>query len=399
MFRLFENGDISENRGTDSSPTIYAGGQHIGINELLYKGRAFAHLLRDVGCNEGDLFCTVMNKSIDFLISLLGINEAGGVVLPVDLDCTIDRFQAILFESSSRWMIADECAASLIGPGTLSQAGLNLGWMGKRKNIPDGITPEFIRDNINNYSLCANSVRVNPSSFSSLFWSGHKNGKLEAYLLRNCEIKEFIDKAINLISLDKDAHIAGFFPGHIIPFMFEIGVFLNHNASVCLFSPCLLKRGSTFLKTIRKQKATQVLCSSDDIRHLKHSHVKNSERCTSVRQIILWGDPPSRNRIGLLKAMFPNCSIHNFYMITGREEKEEKSQTHSGSDAPHAGYREETVYILSKEHFPDGIIDDTCLPTIKEVHHAHWNKMTLVPKLTNSAENSTTTKESEKDST
>ena len=389
MLGLFQNGDPKReetgNTGILAATSIHAGEQSICVGELLRKGCAFSQLLKDAGCKEGDLFCTVMDKSIDFLISILGINMAGGVVLPVDLDCTIDRFQTIFNESRAKWMIADEHAHSFINSGILARRSLNLGWMGSRDNLPNGMFPEFIRENLDDYPLSSVVRKINPAGFSSVFFKYCKNGMLDAYLLSNREISEFVNKAMEMIHVGSDDRIAGFFPGHIMPFVLEVGMSARINSAVHLYRPSLLKNTEIFLETVRESEATLLLCRSDDLRNLGDSGEKTSPKNNSVRQILIWGDPPSRSKIDLLKELFPNCGIQNFYMVSGREEPERDATPANVCRARlDAKCKMETVYILCREFFSFAFGNAEGLPTIREVHHAHWKKRTITTGMMNS---------------
>ncbi|MBD3615436.1 MAG: AMP-binding protein [Gracilimonas sp.] len=373
MIGLFQyKNSVKEREKIKSGGLICYGNKHIDTNGLLKKGNAFAHLLNDAGCTENDHFCVVMKKSINFLITLIGINQMGGIVMPVDSDCSKEQMQDILSENSFRWILVDETGLDFIDTCTNPHQELNIGWMGEKENLPSQLRPEFIWDNIEHYSTDSSSPLINPNRFTAMFYLDNENREQNVYLLSNHEVSEFVNSILEAISVDEKSRIAGFFPSQCMPFMIEIGMSALNNAHLQLFNPALIKNQEVFFKVVDEYKATHICCRSEELKYLGNDRIELLRKLPEVKELIIWGPPLPMSKIYLLKELFPNSSIRNFYIITGKGKA--KHQKLGVSTFMNLGYTEESLYVFQRSHFCSESDSFDSMPKTQEVHHAYWRK-------------------------
>lgn len=72
------------------------------------KANALAHYLQLQGLKTGDLVTVCMERSLDMMVALLGIQKAGGAYVPVDPDFPADRIQYILEDTAAKILITDK---------------------------------------------------------------------------------------------------------------------------------------------------------------------------------------------------------------------------------------------------------------------------------------------------
>ncbi|SEV87472.1 non-ribosomal peptide synthase domain TIGR01720/amino acid adenylation domain-containing protein/natural product biosynthesis luciferase-like monooxygenase domain-containing protein [Chitinophaga sp. YR573] len=81
-------------------------------NSLTYhrldeKANALAHYLQKQGIKTGDLIAVCMERSLDMMITLLGIQKAGGAYVPVDPEYPVDRIRYILEDTAAKIIMTD----------------------------------------------------------------------------------------------------------------------------------------------------------------------------------------------------------------------------------------------------------------------------------------------------
>jgi amino acid adenylation domain-containing protein len=79
----------------------------ISYSELNEAANRAANYLLSKGINQEDIVTVIQNKTIDLIISILGILKAGAAYLPIDPSTPSERMNFILNDSKCRWIISD----------------------------------------------------------------------------------------------------------------------------------------------------------------------------------------------------------------------------------------------------------------------------------------------------
>ncbi len=82
------------------------GGEELSYGELAARSRRLAHLLRGQGLPRGGAVGVWMERSLDMLVAVLGILEAGGYYLPLDSSWPVERVESILAATGARAVVA-----------------------------------------------------------------------------------------------------------------------------------------------------------------------------------------------------------------------------------------------------------------------------------------------------
>ncbi|GAA4811315.1 non-ribosomal peptide synthetase [Streptomyces ziwulingensis] len=100
-------------RTPDAVAVTYAG-RHLSYAELVSRAGELAHRLLARGVRPGDVVALLMDRSVSYVVSALGVLMAGGAYLPLDRRHPPDRL---------RWMAEDARAVLLLTDGPAAQAG------------------------------------------------------------------------------------------------------------------------------------------------------------------------------------------------------------------------------------------------------------------------------------
>lgn len=97
-------------------------GDHaITYQELHYRSNQLAHYLRRSGVGPEVAVGIYMQRSLEFVVSLLGIIKAGGAYVPLDPAYPVERLRFILQNSQIRILVTQECLKQIV---SMSEAHL-----------------------------------------------------------------------------------------------------------------------------------------------------------------------------------------------------------------------------------------------------------------------------------
>lgn len=104
LFNLFEE---QSERNPDQKALIFEN-EELTYKELNEKSNQLAHYLKDKGVITETLVGICLERSLEMIISILGIIKAGGVYLPLDPDNPEERIQYILEDASLKYIITQK---------------------------------------------------------------------------------------------------------------------------------------------------------------------------------------------------------------------------------------------------------------------------------------------------
>lgn len=374
MYNLFQNNTRFFDQDVNFSATIYAGDQRMSLGELFDKSDAFARLLSDAGCREGENICCMAGKSINFLVCLLGINKAGCTCIPVNPGYTTDQVQSIFLECDVSWIIADECAGPLLLPGTFEKESFSLGWIGNRRNLPPNISPEFIWDNLKNYSLQSTYPQNNLSNPAFVFYTPGISERIEGALFTNLNVQKFAEQILEVANYKPDDRVAGFMPSYQPRFLLELLIPIYSSSQLHLCDPRYLTHSSDAMDFFREKKITQIICNEEHLEQFAAKHTEKGTVCTSVKQIVSWGNSLSNHALYTVSNIFPNSICKNLagigaQKIPGRLPVPEMAN--KTFKKFHQFYKEK-LSVLTNEFKPGGLRDSSFFPMAREVQLAYW---------------------------
>ncbi|WP_312819671.1 condensation domain-containing protein, partial [Pseudomonas sp.] len=82
-------------------------GQRLSHAELDHQANRLAHHLRDLGVAAGQPVAVLMERSLGWLVCLLGILKAGGVYMPLDTKAPTERLHGMLQRSGAQALLCD----------------------------------------------------------------------------------------------------------------------------------------------------------------------------------------------------------------------------------------------------------------------------------------------------
>lgn len=90
------------------SPALYFGHTYITRRELDIRSNQFAHWLIENGIDKGDRVGVFQNRSIDMIVSILGLAKAGAVYVPLEPDYPKERLLYTVFDAQLKLVVCDD---------------------------------------------------------------------------------------------------------------------------------------------------------------------------------------------------------------------------------------------------------------------------------------------------
>jgi amino acid adenylation domain-containing protein/non-ribosomal peptide synthase protein (TIGR01720 family) len=96
---------------------VECNGIELRYDELIERADHVASLLRSCGIGPDVVVAVYQERSVEFVVSIIGILKAGGAFLPIDVSLPVDRISYILADSSCNVIITASKVAGLLSPG------------------------------------------------------------------------------------------------------------------------------------------------------------------------------------------------------------------------------------------------------------------------------------------
>ena len=96
-------------------PALLYGDQQLSYRELDHASTQLAHYLRKRGVIRGSLVGLCLERSLEMVIGILGIQKAGGAYVPIDPSYPSDRISYIISDTSCRLIVSDGSLSATAG--------------------------------------------------------------------------------------------------------------------------------------------------------------------------------------------------------------------------------------------------------------------------------------------
>jgi len=93
---------------TPSQIAVSFKGESLTYDQLNQRANCLAQVLRNSGLKSGDVVGIVMDRSVEFVTSMLAILKAGGAFLPIDSEYPIDRIKYMIEDSRTSLVLSQE---------------------------------------------------------------------------------------------------------------------------------------------------------------------------------------------------------------------------------------------------------------------------------------------------
>lgn len=275
---------------------VICDGKTLTYCELNKKSNSLANYLISYGVKTNEIVSIMTNRSLETIVSMLGILKAGGAFLNVDPTYPVDRTKYYL----------DDCKAKYV----LVQKELK----DKVDFIENCILIDLDND-FYNYNFENPCVKVNPKDLSYVIYTSGSTGKPKGVMLNQVGFANMV-KAMGLV-LDylKEGNkhcIASVTSTPFDIFVYEIFVSLSHGLKV-LMANNDEHRNPILLDGLIKKYGADVMTVTPSLMKINYDNRLHPSSLSNIKHMVFGGEPLPEKFVEDLRKLSPGVTIYNIY--------------------------------------------------------------------------------------
>jgi len=278
---------------TPDRPAIVFGNKKITYRELNERANQLGHYLKKKGVGPETLVPVCVERSIEMLVSILGVLKAGGAYLPIDPEYPEERIEYMLQDSNSNIIVTSRlCFKRLPKKKGRDIVLLEDQWI--------VISKEDIHDPV---------ASVNPANLAYVIYTSGSTGKPKGAMIEHGNVVSLVCgvEYVNLTS--RDVLLSTGSPSFDATTFEYWGMLLNGGQLILCEEQTLLN--NTLLKeTIARNRVNIMWVTSSLFNQWVNLDISVFEK---LKTILVGGEKLSEKHIGKLRKAYPSILIINGY--------------------------------------------------------------------------------------
>ncbi len=281
---------------------VVFGEQELSYQELYEKSRDVALYLQSQGVKPDSLVGLCVERSLEMVVGLLGILQAGGAYLPLDPAYPEDRLAYMLQDSQAAIVLTQEQFKNKLGPLLIDNAtliALDTQWPQISKCIA---------------VLKANGVELRhnviPHNASYVIYTSGSSGKPKGVVVEHRAVVNQMNWMQESYPLNEDDVVLQKTPYSSAVSVWELFWPVMAGASVVVAAPDA-HRDVHYLEHLINTMRITTLHFAPSMLHTFLDNAKGG--CSGVKRIFCSGEALDKRSVDDYKTKFPNASLHNLY--------------------------------------------------------------------------------------
>lgn len=260
MERLLQHYVRRQAEQRPEATALVFGTESLTYGELERQSDQLAALLRESGCQPGDRIGLLLPKSVPAILGMIGILKAGCVYVPMDTASPVSRLVRILESCESRFVLAMEATARLLGEiagAEALQGKLRVGWMGQGGETGCGLAAEFTRDDVVSQAAPPTDCPAREGDAAHILFTSGSTGVPKGVVITHSNVRHFVEWAVRYFGTQPGDRISGHPPLHFDLSTFDIYGTFAAGAQLHLVAPEMSLLPHKLAEFIRVSELTQ----------------------------------------------------------------------------------------------------------------------------------------------
>ena len=266
-------------------------------SELNEKANSLAHFLIAHDVNQNDIIAIMTDRSLETIVSMLGILKAGAAFVNMDPTYPIERTTYYL----------NDCKAKCV----LKQKHLDL----PVKDFENIYEIDLDNSNIYEKNTTNPNLKINLDSLSYIIYTSGSTGVPKGVVLNQVGLANMCKAMTRVLDYLKDG------PNHAILsvtstpfdiFVYEITVSLSHGMRVILANNAEHRNPKLVDMLIRKYNV-DVMTVTPSLMKINYDNREPNSALANVKNMVFGGEPLSEKFVHDLKALSPDITVYNIY--------------------------------------------------------------------------------------
>ena len=327
-------------RGGGAGVALEYEGERLSYEELNRRANQVGHYLRRRGVGPETLVGLCMSRSVEMLVSMLGILKAGGGYLPLDPSFPAERLAFMLQDSRASMVVTQQCFADRLPADQVELVFMDADWHSISNEAEENPLPLTTKNNI-----------------AYVIYTSGSTGRPKGVVIEQRQILNYIGAVNKRAGIEREARFAMVQP-------------LSVDSSQTVIFPALLTGGTVHV--ISRERATDAAALSEyltrhpiDCLKIAPSHLAalqasvHAEQLMPRRWLIIGGEASRREWVAGLHQMGSGCAIFNHYgpteatvgMLMYRTERESAGEA-SGNVPMGKPLANTQAYVLDRNMQP-----------------------------------------------
>jgi len=291
---------------------VWARGRSITYRELDEQSNQLAHLLQGRGVRKGDRVGLYFPKSVESIISMLGVLKAGGVYVPLDPQAPPDRIGYIIENCGIRVLITNYEKRHGLDAATLGRLELSVLTNPELKSsngggvVPWGMLQEFPAGH-------GPAVSLTETDLAYILYTSGSTGRPKGVMLSHQNALTFIEWCAATFQITSEDRLSNHAPLHFDLSVFDIYNTIEAGATVYLITEDIALF-PTNLANFIEAKGLTVWYSvpSALILLMLHANLQR-EKLSCLRTILFAGEVFPIKYVRQLSELLPGVDLYNLY--------------------------------------------------------------------------------------
>jgi len=290
---------------------VWARGQSITYRQLDERSNQLAFLLQKKGIQKGDRVGLFFPKSVESIISMLGVLKAGGVYVPLDPQAPADRVGYIIGNCGIRILITNQERRAALTPETVSTlecciltAGTGRG--GEGETIAWSALAEFP-------ASIAPAVSLIETDLAYILYTSGSTGRPKGVMLSHRNALTFVEWCAREFRVHSDDRLSNHAPLHFDLSVFDVYNTLEAGATVYLITEDLAVFPASLADFIETQGITIWYSVPSALTLLLLHGQVTADKLRSIRVLLFAGEVFPMKYLRQLAEVSPGSELYNLY--------------------------------------------------------------------------------------
>ena len=282
---------------TPEKIAVICNDEKLTYSELNKKANSLAHYLIKFGIKENDIVCIMTNRSLETIVSMLGILKAGASFFNVDPTYPIDRTKYYIEDSKTQYVL------------TQSELKQNV------KQIKNLIEIDLSNEKIYGDNFDNPNIRPDKDSLSYIIYTSGSTGTPKGVMLNQVGFANMVKAmtyALDYLRDGKHHTIASVTSTPFDIFVYEIFVSLTHGMTVVMANNSE-HRNPKLLDSLIKKHNVDVMTVTPSLMKINYDNREKNTALARVKNMVFGGEPLPQKFVDDLHALADDINIYNIY--------------------------------------------------------------------------------------
>src|SRR3984893_9952724 len=293
-------------------PAVWARGKSITYRELDERSNQLAHLLRQRGIQKGDRVGLFFPKSVESIISMLGVLKAGGVYVPLDPQAPAERVGYIIGNCGIRVLITREDKRRGLDSAVVESLTLTvlIDESPKSSNggsmVPWTILGQYPSEN-------APAVMLTETDLAYILYTSGSTGRPKGVMLTHQNALTFVEWCADIFKVTSEDRLSNHAPLHFDLSVFDVYNTLEAGASLYMVTEDLALFPARLAEFIETKEITIWYSVPSALTLLLLHANMSAEKLRRLRIILFAGEVFPMKYLQQLAQLLPHVELYNLY--------------------------------------------------------------------------------------